>query len=121
VSGRFEGPCVTLDSIAGHPVWGDYQTRVLVPRSFDAAISDSGPHNAGRGWGVFAEITKADGNPNTLEWSGYVGLGGSSLIPGRPDDRFGVAHFRYSASDILETELAPVFNLTDQSGVRALL
>jgi porin len=73
--------------------------------------------NPARGWGVFAEYGKSDGNPNTLDWSAYVGLGGSSLIPGRPDDRFGAAYFRYAVSDPLKTTLAPVFNLRDQSGV----
>jgi porin len=73
--------------------------------------------NPKRGWGVFGEITKADGNPNTLEWSGYFGLGGSSLFPSRSDDRFGVAYFRYGASSALKADLAPVLNLEDQSGV----
>lgn len=77
-------------------------------------IQDQG--NPARGWGVFGEITKADGNPNTLEWSTYVGIGGSSLIPDRPDDRFGVAYFRYGASNDLKKELAPIFNLRDESG-----
>ncbi len=77
------------------------------------------PTNPARGWGVFGEITKADGNPNTLLWSTYVGVGGSSLIPGRPDDRFGLAYFRYGASGVLKDELAPIFNLTDESGVEA--
>lgn len=75
------------------------------------------PNHPGRGWGVFAEITKADGNPNTLEWSTYVGVGGSSLFPFRPDDRFGVAYFRYGVSKDLKLELAPIFPLTDESGV----
>jgi len=75
------------------------------------------PSNSARGWGVFAEIAKADGNPNTLEWSTYVGVGGNSLIPGRPADRFGLAYFRYGVSNDLKTELAPVFHLRDESGV----
>jgi porin len=75
------------------------------------------PNNPGRGWGVFGEITKADGNPNTLDWSTYVGIGGSSLIPGRPDDRFGIGYFRYTVSKDLKIELAPIFPLTDESGV----
>lgn len=75
------------------------------------------PGNPARGWGVFAEADKADGNPNTLEWSTYAGIGGNSLIPGRPDDRFGVAYFIYGASQDLKRELEPFFNLTDESGV----
>jgi porin len=75
--------------------------------------------NPTRGWGLFGEITAADGNPNTLQWSGYLGLGGSSLIPGRPTDRFGVAVFRYGASRDLKRELAAVFKLDDEAGAEA--
>jgi len=77
-------------------------------------IQDS--ENPSRGWGVFAEMTKSDGNPNTLEWSTYVGLGGSSMIPGRPDDKFGIAYFRYGLSEDLKEELAPFGALQDESG-----
>lgn len=77
------------------------------------------PANPARGWGIFGEITKADGNPNTLDWSTYIGLGGNSLIPGRPDDRFGIAYFRYGVSRELKAELASVFSLTDESGIEA--
>ena len=34
-----------------------------------------------------------------------------------PGDRFGIAYFRYGVSNDLKTELAPVFNLMDESGV----
>ena len=75
------------------------------------------PTNPARGWGVFGEIAKADGNPNPEEWMGYFGVGGSSLIPGRPDDRFGVAYFHFGISNDLKNEVSPVFNLRDTSGV----
>jgi porin len=66
---------------------------------------------------VFGGIGKGDGNPNVVEWMAYLGVGGSSLIPGRPDDRFGVAYFHFGFSNVLKNEVAPVFNLTDASGV----
>jgi porin len=72
--------------------------------------------NPARGWGVFGEIAKADGNPNYHDWSTYIGIGGSSLIPRRPDDRFGVAYFDFGFSGDLKDELAPLFRLRDQSG-----
>ena len=75
------------------------------------------PGNPARGWGVFAEITTADGNPNPLEWSTHLGIGGNSPIPGRPDDRFGVAYFNFGFSNVLKNTVAPVFNLADSSGV----
>ena len=75
------------------------------------------PTNPARGWGIFGEIAKADGNPNPEEWMGYIGVGGSSLIPGRPDDRFGISDFRFGFSNALKNEVAPVFNLKDAAGV----
>jgi hypothetical protein len=66
------------------------RTRLLV-RS--APYQD--PRNPKRGWGVFGKLTKADGNSNTLEQSSYFGVGGSSVLPSRPDDRFGVAYLQY--------------------------
>jgi porin len=70
-----------------------------------------------RGWGVFAEITKADGNPNTLDWSTHVGIGGNGLFPSRPDDRFGIAYFHYGVSRDLKAGLASILRLTDESGI----
>ncbi len=52
-----------------------------------------------------------------MEWTTYFGVGGSSLIPGRPDDRFGIAYFRLGVSNALKDELAPFFKLRDESGV----
>jgi porin len=75
------------------------------------------PSNPARGWGMFGEIDKGDGNPNLMEWTTYVGVGGSSLIPGRPADRFGIAYFRLGISNALKNEVAPVFKLKDESGV----
>lgn len=77
------------------------------------------PSHPGRGWGIFGEITTADGNPNPLQWSTHFGVGGSSLIPGRPDDRFGVGYFHFGYSDVLKNEIAPVFNLANSWGIEA--
>lgn len=75
------------------------------------------PKNPARGWGVFGEIGKADGNPNTQDWTTYFGIGGNSLIPGRPDDRFGIAYFNYGTSHVLINELAPILSLRSETGV----
>jgi porin len=75
------------------------------------------PTNPTRGWGVFGEIAKADGNPNYHDWSAYAGIGGSSLLPGRPDDRFGVAYFNFGFSNVLKEEISPIIQLRAQSGV----
>jgi porin len=73
--------------------------------------------NPAVGWGVFGEIGISDGNPNPLDWVGYVGVGGSSPIPGRELDRFGVAYFHYGISEDLKDGLEPIADLEDESGM----
>jgi porin len=75
------------------------------------------PANPARGWGIFGELDKGDGNPNIMEWTGFIGIGGSSFIPGRPDDRFGIAYFKFGLSSALKDELAPLLKLRNESGV----
>jgi porin len=75
------------------------------------------PNDPRVGWGVFGEIGISDGNPNPLRWGGYIGLGGTSFIPGREDDRFGVGYFKYGLSEHLKEGLASIVNLDDESGV----
>lgn len=75
------------------------------------------PRNPARGWGVFGEVGKADANPNYHDWSVYLGVGGSSLLPSRPDDRFGIAYFNFAFSNVLKEEIAPAIILRNQSGV----
>lgn len=77
------------------------------------------PDNPAKGWGVFGEFGFMDGNPTILDWMAYIGIGGSSLIPEREDDRFGIAYFRYGTSDDLKEGLGPLFNLDDEQGVEA--
>ena len=52
----------------------------------------------GNGWGVFGYLSLADGNPNPINWSGFVGLGGNSPLAGRELDKWGVAYFYYGIS-----------------------
>lgn len=63
------------------------------------------PNDRSRGWGLFGYAAISDGNPNPIEWGAFAGLGGNSLIPGRPDDRFGIAYFYYGLSDTLKDGL----------------
>ncbi len=90
----------------------------LVGFSFQQYVVQD-PANSARGWGVFGEIDKGDGNPNLMEWTAFLGIGGSSFIPGRPDDRFGIAYFHLGVSQALKDELAPFFKVKNESGVEA--
>ena len=57
----------------------------------------------------------SDGNPNPARWSSLGGLSGTSPIPGRGGDRFGVAAFYLGVSDDLKDGLRPV-RLGDEYG-----
>lgn len=72
-----------------------------------------------RGWGVFGQVAVSDGNPNPVARSGFLGLGGNSLLPGRERDRFGLAYFRYSLSNDLVDGLRPAIRLQDEQGIEA--
>lgn len=73
-----------------------------------------------RGWGVFGQLAVSDGNPNPFGWSGFIGLGGSSLIADRPDDTFGISYFYYGFSAALKDSLDDLnYQLRNESGVEA--
>jgi porin len=71
-----------------------------------------------KGWGVFLQVGRSDGNPTPIDWSGHVGIGGNSPIPGRSDDRFGVGYFYLGLSDDLTAGLNRIGNAL---GVEELL
>lgn len=78
------------------------------------------PSNPGRGWGLFGEAGISDANPNVLGWHVLAGIGGNSPIPGREDDRFGLAYFHYGLSDALKDSLDMAgIRLRNESGVEA--
>jgi porin len=103
----------------------DWRTvgELLFPSTTSTALAKrSGPHFFGlsmqqylvtdaddpkRGWGVFGEIGVSDGNPTPQDWAGLFGFGGTSLVPERPMDRWGVAIFRNSISDEITRVLRP--------------
>ena len=63
------------------------------------------------GWGVFGMTGISDGDPNPIGWNATLGIGGSSLIPGRQRDTFGLGYFHVGLSndfkDLLAGPLAP--------------
>lgn len=77
--------------------------------------------NPGKGWGVFGQAAISDGNPNTVESSLFLGVGGDSPLEGRLDDRWGVGYFRYNLSDKLLDGLQAlgIDNLREEQGVEA--
>ncbi|MEO1197722.1 MAG: carbohydrate porin [Pseudomonadota bacterium] len=78
------------------------------------------PEDPTRGWGVFGKVGISDGNPNVFQWSVLAGLGGASPIPGRSQDNWGIAYFRYGLSDDLLDGLATIgIDLQDEQGIEA--
>ncbi len=64
------------------------------------------PANPRVGWGLFAEASISDGNPNPVKWHAFAGLGGNSLITRRQSDRWGIGYFTYSFSPELTDALS---------------
>jgi porin len=69
---------------------------------------DSNPHH---GIGVFFAFGASDGNPNPINYSLLSGLGGKGVVPGRPDDTFGVAFARTQVSSAFLPFLRQQLNL----------
>lgn len=88
----------------------------LVGFSFQQYLHQD-PSDPTRGWGVFGEVNIADGNPNPLDWSASFGVAGNDIIPGRPDDKLGLGAFHIATSQTLKDELAPYYELGDESGL----
>lgn len=57
------------------------------------------PTDQTRSWGVFGNAGISDGKPNPIKWSAIFGSGGSSPIPNRKMDTFGIAYYYLGFSD----------------------
>ena len=69
-------------------------------------------------WGLYLKAAIADGNPNYVERSLIIGIGGKALFFGRPQDGFGVGAYLYNLSDTLQDELNPVLtNFKDEAAI----
>lgn len=70
-------------------------------------------------WGFHFEVAIADGNPNYVGRSLVLGIGGSPLFFGRPQDSFGIGAFYYNLSDVLEESVHPSVKIGDEAGIEA--
>ncbi|MGB2628032.1 MAG: carbohydrate porin [Candidatus Acidiferrum sp.] len=64
----------------------------------------------GTGWGMFAQLSYSDSNPNPLAGNVLVGLGGTGILDNRPLDRAGIGYFHYYFSDALKSGLENTIN-----------
>ena len=51
-----------------------------------------------RGIGIFFTFGASDGNPNPVKYSYNMGIGGNGVVPGRPNDTFGLGWARTELS-----------------------
>ena len=71
-----------------------------------------------RTWGVFGDFGISDGKPNPVRWSAIAGIGGSSPIPSRKLDTFGVAYYYLAISNSFKDDLGPLASLLrDEHGM----
>ncbi|MFN4113653.1 MAG: carbohydrate porin [Sphingomonadaceae bacterium] len=75
------------------------------------------PEHPGKGWGVFGQVYVSRGDPTFLDRSAFIGVSGNPRV--RPDDRFGIAWFRYSLTNRLVRVLANRVALEDEEGLEA--
>jgi porin len=67
--------------------------------------------NPKHGIGVFFGFGASDGNPNPIQYSFLGGIGGKGVVPGRPDDSFGLAFARTQFSSAFLPFLRQQLNL----------
>lgn len=48
---------------------------------------------SGNGLGLFGRFGASDGNPNLTHYFYSIGFGGKGVIPGRPNDGFGIGYY----------------------------
>jgi porin len=80
--------------------------------AFDQALHVD-PADPKRSWGVFGNLGLADENPSPFRWSANVGVGGSSPLPGRKLDTFGVGYYYLGLNNALQNVAPRLFPLRD--------
>jgi porin len=74
------------------------------------------PADENRTWGVFGQTGISDGNPNPTRYVLNGGVGGTSRIPGRSLDTFGVGFYYLGLSDSFKALAAPSAPQRDEYG-----
>lgn len=72
--------------------------------------------NPQRAWGLFGQVGISDANPNPIGWSVLGGIGGTSPIPARERDKFGVGIFYMGYSNDLKDALRIAIPVRDEYG-----
>jgi porin len=96
----------------GTLVRGSWWTAYL----FDQALWVD-PADKTRSLGVFGNFGISDGKPNPIEWSAIFGIAGSSPIPGRKHDTFGIGYYYLGYSDDFEDDAQLITPVRDERGL----
>jgi porin len=75
------------------------------------------PSDKTRAWGVFGNFGISDGKPNPIKWSAIFGVAGSSPIPDRKQDTFGVGYYYLGYSDDFKNVARLVAPVRDERGL----
>jgi porin len=70
-----------------------------------------------KGWGIFGNISLADQATNPVHWFLNLGAGGTSPLPGRTADSWGVGYYYLATSSVLRQALGPVAPSGNEQGV----
>lgn len=89
--------------------------RYYFAYTFDQYLYQS-TDNPTEGVGVVGQVGVSDGNPNRLYSSVLVGIGGVGLVPGRPQDRWGMGYYYDMPSSDLKDSLAATVKIRDEQG-----
>ena len=83
--------------------------------TFDQRLYAS-PTNPAEGFGLFGQFGISDGNPTRLYWSLLGGVSGTGMVPGRPDNTWGLGLYYDTLSPDLVSALERVTTIGDKWG-----
>jgi porin len=116
-SGRFspfsEDDYIILDQPGNHAT--RRSGSWVVTYGFDQflVVDDETPT---KGWGTFGNISLADQATNPVHWFLNLGAGGTSPLPGRSADSWGVGYYYLATSSVLRQSLGPVAPSGNEQG-----
>jgi porin len=72
--------------------------------------------DSNQGWGIFGNLSLADQETNPIRWFLNLGAGGTSPLPGRSADSFGVAYYYLATSSVLRQTLQTIDPVRNEQG-----
>jgi porin len=75
------------------------------------------PDDPNKGWGIFGNASLGNGRTNPIHWLFNLGAGGTSPLPGRAADSWGVGYYYLGVSSVLRDSLRTVAPVRNEQGV----